>query len=265
MTRDVLSRLGDLDAAPRTNLTAAQIEHRDQLLRRVLADSAPSEAAPRTVVRRRPLMRRLLLTTAGAAAAGAAVLAVSGSLPGTEDSGPLSSSQLAGWTPGAEPLDTTTAEGREARKECLEVTEQYGDDTAPTTVTSADIRGSVASMVISDGSLSVYCLAASDGGAMSLRVERNSPDLAADAVMVDSLGARGSGSAQLNWALGFVGREVKKVTVRDSGRTIEATVQDGRWTAWWPQGDPEGIFDTVTVTLVDGSTRTVSALDALGD
>lgn len=62
-----------------------------------------------------------------------------------------------------------------------------------------------------------------------------------------------------------VGSDVEKVTVRDHGHTVQATVQDGRWTAWWPDGNPDGLLTgtvTLTLTLRDGTTRTVDA-DAL--
>lgn len=66
------------------------------------------------------------------------------------------------------------------------------------------------------------------------------------------------------WVNGFVGRDVVAVTVQpDVGPKVEASVVDGRYSAWWPagpaRGDNPGISAgwTYTVTLTDGTTRQV--------
>ena len=95
MNNDLLSRLGELDAAPRTEPSAADIDREERLLRDILSDSEkPGRRAGAAF--RRPLVRRLAFTAVGALAAGAAVVAVTvagGLLRGGD--GPLSSSELA--------------------------------------------------------------------------------------------------------------------------------------------------------------------------
>lgn len=64
------------------------------------------------------------------------------------------------------------------------------------------------------------------------------------------------------WAEGHVGSDVTAVTVTTAtGLEIEASVNDGRYAAWWPAGEIDGdnpeVTDahTYTLTLADDSTR----------
>ncbi|MGQ4436572.1 MULTISPECIES: hypothetical protein [unclassified Streptomyces] len=51
---------------------------------------------------------------------------------------------------------------------------------------------------------------------------------------------------------------MEAITSKERGHTTEATIEVGRFTAWWPNGDPDGaLTGTVTLHLADGSTRTV--------
>ncbi|WP_200308572.1 hypothetical protein [Streptomyces adelaidensis] len=259
-TDTLLSRLAPLDAAPRTERTAAETDREETLLRTILADTEPARRSVRPASRA-PLVRRVSFTLAGALAAGLAVLTATGGLSGLPfgSQGPLSSAELASWTGTPSSLGSAGEEGAAAEKACLDLTKDYGS--GPADVSNADIRGSVASMVVSRGGDAVYCLAASDGNGITMSV---SPalDLPADGIELDTYGARGEGSGQVNYAVGSVGSGVEKITVRDRDRTVEATVQDGRWTAWWPEGDPKGLLTgTVTLTFTDGTTRTVESTE----
>lgn len=264
MNNDLLSRLADLDAAPRTELSAAELDRKQQLLRTVLEDTGqPVRTAGAPF--RRPLLRRVAFTAAGGLAAAAAVLAATGILPGSQSSGPLSSAQLASWTATPAGLDSSSRNGGAAEKWCLDASKGGQDDSAPAKISNADIRGSVASMVVTRAGATTYCLAGSDGSGVSMALDTVAAGAAADAVTLDTLGARGSDSGQFNYALGSVGADVREVTVRDSGQTVQATVQDGRWTAWWPDGNPDGLLTgTLTLTLADGTTRTVDGPSLLG-
>ncbi|QFQ98910.1 hypothetical protein F9278_25230 [Streptomyces phaeolivaceus] len=255
----LLSRLAPLDAAPRTEPTATEIDREETLLRTILADTEPARTSVRPATRA-PLVRRVSFTLAGALAAGLAVLTATGGLsglPGMGSQGPLSSAELASWTGTPSSLDSAGAEGSAAEKECLDATEDYGS--GPAVVSNADIRGNVASMVVSRGGDAVYCLAGADGGGTTMGI---SPvlDLPADGIELDTYGSRGEDDGLLNYAVGSVGSDVEKVTVRDSGHTVRATVENGRWTAWWPRGDRYGLLTgTVTLTLTDGTTRTIKS------
>ncbi|MFJ2554784.1 MULTISPECIES: hypothetical protein [unclassified Streptomyces] len=261
MTNDLLSRLAKLDAAPRTEPSAAEIDREETLLRSVLSDTERPTRSVGTAFRR-PLVRRTVFTLAGGLAAGVAFVAVTGSLPGLGGSGPLPSSELASWTPTPNALDISADKGSAAEKACLEVAGERPGSPSPTIV-NADVRGKVASMIVMWGAEDAsYCLAASDGTGISMAIDPTA-EVAAKAISLDTLGARGSDAGEFNYALGSVGADVKDVTVRDSGKTVHATVQDGRWTAWWPDGNPDGLITgSVTLTLTDGTTRTVTG-DAL--
>lgn len=186
---------------------------------------------------------------------------MNGGLPGGS-SGPLPSSELAGWTGTAKSMDIAAAGGSAAGKWCLDATDLNGTGVEPV-ISNADLRGKVASMIMTRGDQSAYCLAGSDGGvSMGISAVREQP---AGHVEVDTLGARGSGDQELNYVIGWAGSDIKGITVRDHGHTTEATVQDGRFTAWWPHGNPDGLLTgTFTLHLADGSTHTVKAAGLLG-
>ncbi|MFJ8109013.1 hypothetical protein [Streptomyces sp. NPDC096132] len=261
MNNDLLSRLAELDAAPRTEPTAAEIDREETLLRTILADTG-RPAGSAGVFFRRPLVRRTGFALAGALAAGTALVAVTGGLPGIGGSGPLSSAELASWTGTPKVLDTAAAMGSAAGKQCLDLTEDMG--TGSPEVSNADIRGNVASMVVTRGGDAVYCLAGSDGSGIAMAI---SPVVAlpADGISLDTYGARGSDDQEFNYVVGAVGSDVEEVVVHDHGKTARATVDDGRMTAWWPDGRPDGLLTgTFTVTLKDGTSHTFSA-DALMD
>ncbi|KUN75926.1 hypothetical protein [Streptomyces griseoruber] len=257
---DLLSRLAALDAAPRTEPTTAEIDREETLLRAVLADTGRPGSAG--AVFRRPIVRRVGLTLAGALALGTAVVAVAGGLPGFGGSGPLSSSELASWTGTPKELDTAAAKGSAAGRQCLDLTEDMG--TGSPEVSNADIRGNVASMVVTRGSDAVYCLAGSDGSGVAMAISPVEA-LPADGITLDTYGARGSDDQEFNYVVGVVGPDVQEVVVHDHGKTARATVDNGRMTAWWPDGRPDGLLTgTFTVTFTDGTSHTVPA-DSLTD
>lgn len=265
MNNDLLSRLAELDAAPRTEPSAADIDREERLLRTVLSDTGrPGRSAGAAF--RRPLVRRLAFTAAGGVlAAGAAVVAVAvagGGLLGIGGSGPLSSAQLATWTSTPHSLNTASGEGSKVEKQCLEFTKDFGDAGSRPEISNAEIRGSVGSMIITRAGDATYCLMGSDASGIAMAVS-DVAKLPADRIDLDTYGSRGEGSGLLNYALGSAGSDVKEITLHDRGKTIHALVQDGRWTAWWPKGHPDGLITgTFTLTLKDGTTRTVEG-DAL--
>ncbi|MEU1512884.1 hypothetical protein ABZ490_12080 [Streptomyces sp. NPDC005811] len=253
---DLLTRLAELDAAPRTEPTAAETDREETLLRTVLADTG-RPAGNTAAFLRRPLVRRTGLTLAGALVAGTAVVAVTGGLPGLGGSGPLSSSELASWTGTPKGLDTTAAKSSPAGKQCLDLTEDMG--TGSPAVSNADIRGDVASMVVTRGGEAAYCLAGSDGSGVAMAIS-SVPSLPADGIVLDTYGSRGSDDQEFNYMVGVVGSDVEGVVVHDYGKTARATVDNGRMTAWWPDGRPDGLLTgTFTVTFKDGTSHTFSA------
>jgi hypothetical protein len=262
MNNDLLSRLAELDAAPRTEPSAAELDREERLLRSVLSDT---EEPSRSVVAgfRRPRVRRVMFTVGGTLAAGAAVLTVTAGPPTQSGPGSLSSAEVATWTGTASTLDNVGSMRTDPLLWCLLATKEASGEVGPGTITNADIRGTIASMIIKRHYQSTYCLAGSDGSGVAMAIDPVAK-VPAHGVTLDARGARGSGSARFNFAVGSMGSDVKEITVREHGRTVHATLQQipslpyGRWTAWWPVGDPKDRQPgTLTATLSDGTTRTL--------
>lgn len=230
--------------------------HRERLMSRIDLDTpATSPTASPTRQPARPrFRRRLAFTLVGAVAASAAVVGVT--LHDRANSGPLSSSELSSWTSNPTPVDTSTGPGATALKWCLDGMPDAG---GPVTITNADLRGKVASMVVARGGTSMLCYVASKDSGLSMSIGAVKP-VAHDAITYDTGGSHGSGTGTFNYAEGLVGADVKAITMKDAGRTFEVTVENGRWTAWWPGSDNDngGVPDSVALTLADGTTRTAT-------
>jgi hypothetical protein len=224
--------------------------HRERLMRQIDLDTPP--ALP-TRPRRR---RRLMLPLVGVLAAGAAAAAVVVTHYSQGASGPLSSAELASWTSTPMPLNPATSRGASAEQWCLDRMKDAPGAGAPATITNADFRGQVASMVINRGGNAMFCLVASDTSGM-WEVIDPVKTTAADAITFDTGGSHGDGASAFNYAEGSVGASVTAITFHDGGRTFRVTVQDRRWTAWWP-GATGGVPSTLTLTLANGTTRTVT-------
>jgi hypothetical protein len=265
MNNDLLSRLATLDAAPRTERSAAELDREEQLLRTVLSDTErPSRSVRATF--RRPLARRAAFTVVGILAAGAVLVAVTADPPRPDRSGPLSSAQVATWegTPGA--LTDAGNTQHSPLVWCVRATKEASGEGGPGTLSNADSRGTIASMIITRHEQALYCLAGSDGSGVTIPIDPVAKaGVAADGITLEARGALGSGSARFSYAVGSMGSDVAAITVHDHGRTAHATVRPirslpyGRWTAWWPSNgtqDPES--STITITFSDGTTRTVS-------
>ncbi|MFD9390307.1 hypothetical protein ACFWBB_06100 [Streptomyces sp. NPDC060000] len=264
MKHDLLFRLAELDTAPHTELSTAELDRRERLLHTVLSDT---EQPSRSVVTalRRPLVRRVAFTMAGALAASAALLAVAADPPRQGGSGPLSAPEVATWTRTAGDLIDASSTGSSPLVWCVKETKGASGEGGPGELGNVDIRGTVASMIVTRHSHAAYCLAGSDGSGVAVAIGP-AVEVPADGITLDAQGARGSGSARFHYAVGSMGSDVKEITVRDHGRTVHATVRQirtlpyGRWTAWWPDSDYRDLLTgTLTLTLVDGTTRTVDA------
>ncbi|MCX5205906.1 hypothetical protein OG897_31315 [Streptomyces sp. NBC_00237] len=202
------------------------------------------------------LRRRLAFTLAGALAAAAAMGGVT--LYDRTTSGPFGSSTLASWTTSPTHVDTSTGPGAATLKWCLNT---MPGDSGPIKVTNADLRGKVTSMIVSRGDTTTLCYVASKNGGFSASVS-TAQTIAPEAISYDTSGSHGDAPDVFSYAAGFAGSHVKAVTMTALGRTFEVTVEDGRWTAWWPSavgGRDSSRIDTVTLTLTDGTTRTGTA------
>ncbi|MDW6062936.1 hypothetical protein SAZ11_39180 [Streptomyces sp. FXJ1.4098] len=134
----------------------------------------------------------MTFTLASACAAGAAFTFVTGGLPDQGDNGPVSSAELVSWTGTPKALDTAEGKGSAAADQCLDLTAGQGTGTAR--ISNADIRGDVASMVVTRSGDASYCLAGSDGTGFAMAI---SPvvKLPADGLDLDTYGARAAATA----------------------------------------------------------------------
>jgi hypothetical protein len=263
--------LRDLDPAPTTALTDAELERADATFARILAtprhDQVPEES-------HRPRRRRTLVLVALVGAAGAAVPAL---LLG-------GGSAFASWTPKPEPL--TAAAATEAATTCraaLEVPDQ-GER-----VVSAERRGEWTYVLIAGPQAEGACLMPDDLVGQEDPADHKeegffgtydtdpveAPTLARDRI-VETESMEGSvptpglwpfsnDEGWFRWVQGYVGSDVTGVTVHPpAGPDVEASVANGRFAAWWPSDQPSSEnpevmgASTYTVTLADGSTRRVT-------
>lgn len=265
MNQDTMTRLALLDPAPAIAPGPAEHARRAELLRRILADPRPSRAITRGTRRARGPVRRL--TLAGAtilAAAVTAVALVAGLALYRADragTGGLTGAELASWTGAPHRLDVHSAAGGAAEHWCLgQLTSAPAAD-RPATITNTDIRGQVASLVISRAGFSFLCLTGGDGtGLWETIADPGTPVATPGArqIILDSGGSHGDGSTGYTYVEGLAGRDVTAVTIHDAGQTITATLQGGRWTAWWPTANPHGAITGYVVVTTDRGRTTVS-------
>lgn len=258
--------LRDLDAARATALSTAERERADATFARIVATPDRADDPGR----RRPARRRWgrLLVPAGlAGVAGATVPALL-----------LGGSAFGSWTPAPQPLTgTARADAAASCRAGFDVPAGDGQ------VVVADERGAWTYVLLSGPGLKASCLMANELVAGSAYPRRAGfmgswtadpptvPELAADRIV--GYGAEGSMPVDRPWPLpdgeewvasveGFVGPDVTAVTVRTTdGPAVEASVEHGRFAAWWPSFEPSSEHPdalaglTYTVTLADGTTR----------
>lgn len=264
LTSDTIdAAVRDLDPAPEAVLTEAERRRadgtRDKILTTDPYDPGPAE-------RDRPPRRRRLLASlglVGAAAAAVPVLLIGGG------------SALASWTPTPEVL--TPAETDAAASTCRA---DLGMPGAQETALLAERRGTWTYVLISGPRAEASCLLRNDvvgqdpaGHEVFGSLEPDPGE--APAVSRDGLVETGSaatsiddglfGEEWLTWAYGRVGAEVTAVTVHTPlGFDVTASVDNGRFAAWWPSQQPSSEnLDVMgawsyTVTLADGSTGPVA-------
>lgn len=243
MNRDMLAAL---DPAPKRELSPAEQLRQDQLLTSILADAAP-------VKRRRPVRRVAIGGALVAGMAAAVVFAPVAYHMIRGNPGILSAAAIGSWT--GTPTRGTADSG--ARQWCEDNATGDQHATGPFTLSSADQRGAVTSMVLSRGKDITLCMVASDASGFTEGISPVSK-LAANAIDLDTAGGHGEGATGFNYVEGSAGADVRSVTLHDGSRTIDALIDHGRWTAWWPADPPTGeIGGDVTITLTDGSVRSV--------
>ena len=264
-TRDPLDdELRTLDAAA-GDLTPETLDRARTLLDSIVG--APDEVrAPVVALRPRP---RRWLVLAGAAAS----LAVGGMfLPGWTQQ-----PAFASWAsvPATVPAPVLTA----ASEACARALLDYGKPrpgvpadqqpvvTGEPRVQLAELRGDyvLVAMATPNGA-EISCLSTradpgtllSSGGGIPT-ASTNTAALGPEELRSGGPSYQSSGPDGFAVALGEVGPRVKGVTIRADGRTVQASVADGRFAAWWPTGAvtaTSGLDVHYDVTLDDGRVLT---------
>jgi hypothetical protein len=254
--------LRDLDPAPDPALTDTERQYADNTFARIIAapidDPLPVEPAQPRRRRTRLLLPGGLL---GAAGAVMTTLLLGGG------------SALASWTPTPEPL--TPAETSAAAATCRA---DFGMPASGAATLVAERRGKWTYVLISGPTGEGSCLMRNDvvgrdpaghGVLGSYDTDPGeAPTVARD--RIDESGSTASSVGRgwlredewLTWTYGYVGSDVTGVTVHTPlGFDVEASVDNGRFAAWWPSDQPSSkhleVMDawSYTVTLADGSTR----------
>lgn len=261
------AELRSLDAA---SDVAVHSDRRDATLNSILKAPSTSAASTTTLVpatRRRPTRRWVAVGAVAAAAAGVAIV-----LP-TLTAAP----SYASWT--ARPDTVTTSDSALVREACLkEQGPSVGDGQFPTAgleVQLVERRGDYVTMLLGKRgadrtSTSVFCLAklpsgsahvsdvevgATGGGGLPAPQAREFTQGA-----IAQFGDHGGATI----TEGEVGKDIIKLTLHAGGTTVDATIANGTYAAWWP-GEPITVVDSETGkdTGVRGLTLNDGAITAL--
>lgn len=259
-TNTVTAALRDLDPAPMSVLTDPERQRADATFARILAtpshDSVPAE--PDRPRRRRS---RLLVPIGLVGAAGAVISALL-----------LGGSAFASWTPTPELL--TPTETSAAAATCRA---NFGIPASGEATLVAERRGDWTYVLISEPKAEGTCLMRNDLVGQNPAGHEvfgsydpdpgKAPTVARDRIVEggSQMGSTDEGwfrEGWLTWTYGYVGSDVTGVTVHTPlGFDVEASVDNGRFAAWWPSDQPSSKNLEVmgawsyTVTLADGSTR----------
>jgi hypothetical protein len=267
-TRDLL----DLDAADR-ELSRHQRSRAAVTLERILATDPETPAptvTPTRAARRRP---RLLLLAGGVVAAVTAAVVVAPVVTGGTEA-------FASWS--ATPVELEGAERTAALEACLVLQSDDGggstvDPDAPGSALLAEARGGWTYVVFevagsSGRELQGSCLAPEDlmadprpgvggfFGSLGGAEEAAGPQSAHDVARQDTSGSGSVDDATFVYAEGRAGADVVSIEVTTpAGVHVDASLENGRWAAWWPVGDDSGRSPemreapTYEVTLRDGT------------
>ena len=264
--------LRDLDLARTTTLTDEERQHADAMLARILA--APGDDLVRTETNSARRRRARVLVPVGVLAAAAV------SVPMTLGGG----SAFASWTANPEPLSPSAAEAAATTcRSALDIRDRsvrvvIGERRGGWTYVLLDGSGGEAACLMPDDLVGSHDGAVRRSGFFGSYdtdpVEAPTPardgiietESAGGAVTLpDRLGV-GTMEGWFSWVTGYAGSDVTGVTVHPPvGPDVEASLNGGRFSAWWPAGEARGANPgvggawTYSVTLADGTTRRVEA------
>jgi hypothetical protein len=229
--------LKSLDSAPSSHPDDSGRRRAEARLQQILAtDPRPSANGPRAR-RRRTRASWIALPLAGAAVV-AGVTVVSG--PGDPDPA------YASWTP--EPTSLSAEEKEIAGGACID--RWWQEDLPSPRLVLAERRGEWVGVVYADAAPAVtMCLmylpegssrprnvhAGRSGGQGAIPVEGEFTDGAMSQITDPGLLGIGAADRTVSFDVGDVGPDVEAVTITTAdGEEVDATVENGRFVAWWP-------------------------------
>lgn len=264
---DLDSTLRSLDAAP-AQLTDHQVDRKAALLASILDEAEP--VADLGGARRRRAGRWARAIIPAAAAAAVVGLLV---LPGS----PGAPSAYASWTPEPRPVvgDALTRSSTACRAAMTDMAGRDGD--VPPEL-RPDVRAATARTVVAEqrGNFLFVAMATDTGATAQCFLRADDPGrvygttgsaptastpppavLAADQIESDGAGLTSGPEGSYAFAQGRVGKDVRAVTLRVGDVTLDATVSDGWFAAWWPTAASSGISPSPIIaydlTLMSGA------------
>ncbi|GAB3276872.1 hypothetical protein [Kineosporia babensis] len=227
-----LEQLGVLDPVRDRVIDPSERRRSELALDRIITGTARTS---------RPVTRRpLAIGMAALAVAAAGVVVVPTLVPSAAEKA------FAAWTP--TPTSVSPQELLPAAQNCVSA---HG--AASATVSAGDIvlgekRGIAVSLIVWQGSQALECMSVEDSKTYASQVLPGTPTTPANGlVAVETRSSTGSGDTEYSHVVGSVTDQVTHVDlVLADGRTVQATVADGWWSAWWP-GPEAGEADTVRV------------------
>lgn len=262
--------LRDLDPARTTTLTEDERQRADATLTHILTTPDHEQGQP---VTEQPRRRRRVLVPAALLAAAAVTLS-------TTLSG---GTAFADWTPRPTALPAPTAAA--AATTCRSIQQMRDQDPR---VVIGERRGGWTYVLLAGPGEEGSCLMPDDlVGTSAVKARRSggffghydpnppkAPTPARDSLIeTESVGGAVSVPGRLHvgtvdgwfmYVTGYAGRNVTRVTVDPpAGPDVEASLENGRYAAWWPAGEARGDNPSMsedwgyTVTLTDGTTRRV--------
>ena len=264
--------LRDLDPASAATLTEAERQRADAMLARILAAPGHEPVRPEPARPRRRRGRVLVPVGLLAAAAVAVPLTLTGG------------SAFASWTADPEPLSPSAAEAAAATcRSALDIRDQsarvvIGERRGGWTYVLLDGPDGEGACLMPDDLVGDNDVAARGSGFFGSYDTDPMPaptpardgivetESAAGAVTLPGRLGVGTIEGWFTWVTGYAGSDVTGVTVHPPvGPDVEASLEDGRFSAWWPAGEARGDNPgvggawTYTVTLADGTTQRVQA------
>jgi hypothetical protein len=255
----------NLDPQLEVNMSTTDLETRRALLSRLESGSTAAHPSPNARHRRRnALFVGTGLVTACIAAS--ALFVSAQHAPSTSNFALSPSGVLEGWS--TTPKLTVPTPADEAA--CVGVADPGGDPGASVSVLTSELRGRYTSIFMTVNGKLGYCILSGDdaiwmrGGSFSSDALDPAPVPSSVTTDWNGINDDSPSVGVIVTAHGRVGTDVTSLTLTlADGTSVQASVVDGNWSAWWPTtGDPGNgsqlnrmLNVTTTFTTVDGETH----------